>query len=540
MSELDFVEQAHSELVDDSAQFFAPVSSDLFSELLGQYQSMRSRIESVSALMLGEASGAAGFLLEGNRDPQSLAFPSVTQAFELKGGIAALNSHYWSKVLSLTDVREMMPQKRREEWDITIRELKAPDFTEEAVRPTITELLNMRSQFLAERVDGIFRSLSGDHVTNVPEGFGRRMIFAGLRDRYSRYSQRGVVNDLRCVVAKFMGRDEPKWRATDRLVDALESQFGEWVNIDGGALRIRLYKKGTAHLEVHPNMAWRLNSVLASLYPLAIPAQFRQRPVKKAMPFTLMNRPLPFNVIELLAGLEKVYVYHGERGWGKKATLVPNALKFDRNYGGKVERAEAAKVLGAIGGAQVESGVFHFDYDARPVILQICASGCIPDQKSHQYYPTPEKLARMAVDLADINDEHTVLEPSAGQGGIADYLPKERTTCVEVSSLHCKVLEAKGYRVTQADFLALHTNRDLYDRVVMNPPFDQGRWQAHLEHAAKLVKTGGCLVAILPSGAKNRTLNLSGLSAQWHGPFDNKFAGTSVSVVMLKATRGAA
>jgi hypothetical protein len=44
-------------------------------------------------------------------------------------------------------------------------------------------------------------------------------------------------------------------------------------------VRIRIYRGvGTAHLEINPEIAYRLNGVLANLYPLAIPAQFRARP----------------------------------------------------------------------------------------------------------------------------------------------------------------------------------------------------------------------------------------------------------------------
>lgn len=75
---------------------------------------------------------------------------------------------------------------------------------------------------------------------------------------------------------------------------------GEWHVVDGGALRIRVYKKGTAHLEVHPDMAWRLNHALAHLYPLAIPAQHRQRPARRAKDFPLMQRLLPFEVLDLI------------------------------------------------------------------------------------------------------------------------------------------------------------------------------------------------------------------------------------------------
>ena len=58
--------------------------------------------------------------------------------------------------------------------------------------------------------------------------------------------------------------------------------------------------------------------------------------------------------------------------------------------------AEVAKVLEAIGAVRMTKGGyewFEFDYDMREVLDAVIASGCIPDHKSHQFYPTPEKLA---------------------------------------------------------------------------------------------------------------------------------------------------
>ena len=134
-----------------------------------------------------------------------------------------------AKALNMTDVYEYMPNNRRTEWNEQIREMKTPDFDEETVRPTIMELLNSRQQFFAERVDGIFRALSGDHVTNRPEGFGKRMILARVFNEYgwTNHDMSGFIRDLRQVIAKFMGRDEPRWRVTD---DALRKPVSVTVN----------------------------------------------------------------------------------------------------------------------------------------------------------------------------------------------------------------------------------------------------------------------------------------------------------------------
>ncbi len=537
-----------TEFVDDTAEFFAPVSSDLIDGLVGQYQHARKQIDRVADFMESDGTAAAvHYFLEGNATEERGRFSlsmSAQQLFEREGAIAALNAAYWSKSLQLTDVLDVMPQKRRDEWHKQIKNpqgIKAdkyatgyeveplPDFTEENVRATLTSLLNMRAQFLSERVDGIFRGLSGEHVTNAPEAFGKRMIINHVLNEYHSvgHSKAGLINDLRAVIAKFMGRDEPKWNNTSGLIYELKSRWGEWVQVDGGALKIRLYKKGTAHLEVHPDMAWRLNQILAFLHPLAIPAQFRQRPPRRQKDVPLMQRPLPFAVLEVIGNLKRNR-YMGGR-WD---------LGYSYASENKVARQEAIRIIESIGGAQTSPGVFEFDYDPAQVLSDIITTGCIPDQKAHQFYPTPERLAVIAVEMADIRDGHSCLEPSAGTGAIANHLPKLATTCVEVSSMHATVLRAQGFKTEQADFLAWadQPGQRQFDRIVMNPPFSEGRWRSHLESAARLVANGGKLVAILPASAKNSGA-LSGWNCAWHGPFENEFAGTSVSVVMLEARR---
>lgn len=528
---------------DDPAEFFAPVSSDLIDGLVGQYQSMRQRIDSLYDLVTGETAGALTYYFEGNKSDGRYP-PNVSILFCDKGkenAVANLNAGYWSKAMQLTDVLNYMPQARRDEWNKSIMDQTCPEFEDGTVRDTLASLLNMRSQFLAERVDGIFRGLSGEHVTNSPAAFGKRMIVGYvLNDSwYSNSSKCGLINDLRCVIAKFMGRDEPGYSASEGLINTLKGHWGEWVSVDGGAMKIRLYKKGTAHIEVHPDMAWRLNATLAALYPLAIPPEFRTKPKRKPKEVELIQRPLPFAVIDVLASMKQATRAIKQDGnWQHpfRHEKVANALKYDHYKADKHAVAEAATVLESIGGVKSSEGWWQFDYAPQDVVSEIVASGCVPDQKAHQFYPTPAGLAQRVIDLAEIDDSHFCMEPSAGTGVLADLMPNG-TICCEVSALRCAILEAKGYTVINDDFLSCRGAT--MDRICMNPPFDQGRWKAHIEHASTLIRDNGRIVAILPSGAKNST-ELPGYSLTWHGPFDNQFPGTSVSVVILVADRRAA
>lgn len=543
------------DLVDDTSTFFAPVSSDLVDGLIGQYQHMRAKVERVAEVMNGpDLDGALHYFAEyAGKQDRHLSSSTVRDMFSLDGAIAHLNAAYWSKAMQLTDVLDAMPQQRRNEWHAQIQnplgqkkdryskewEVEPiPEFTDENVRSTLKGLLLQRETFFAERVDGLFRSLSKTHITNAPEGFGKRMILARAVNEWGGvdHSTAGVINDLRCVIARFMGREEPKWDATSSVVRFARLRRGEWIDVDGGAIRIRVYAVGTAHLEVHPDMAWRLNCVLAQLHPLAIPSQFRERPKKRAKDHKLIGRPLPFAVVARLASLEPARDLNPDHGYRKDTWIkVPGCWDFKASSDQQI-KAEADRIMESIGGTKVSEFRWAFDYDPTEVVQEIVASGCVPDQKAHQFYPTPERLARIAVDMADIGPDDTCLEPSAGMGGLADLMKQaaEWMHCVEVSPMHCKVLVAKGHSVTQTDFLAWPGQP--HDRIVMNPPFSEGRWQAHTQHAATMVKPGGRLVAILPASAKGKDL-LPGFDCTWHGPYDNEFPGTSVSVVILKADR---
>lgn len=550
-----------STAVDLIEPFFAPAATDLIDGLIGQYNANRQKIDQITELMQSSMGTVVHYFVSGNSGERQIGDSlAADRIFQREGAVAALNADYWNRALRLTDVLDVMPQSRRNEWFDQIRHPQGkkkrhgtweknepvewevpplPDFQEETVRDTLAELLTARSRFFAERVDGIFRSLSRAHVTNRPEGFYKRMIIARALNDFGSVEHRtsGVINDLRCVVARFMGRDEPKYGVTDMVIKAASHNPGQWMDVDGGALRLRVYNGvGTAHLEVHPDMAWRLNAVLASLYPLAIPSEFREKPKRKPREFRPILRPLPFGVVTMLAAMrEAIEPIPGDFQRRCRALPLTRAFQgFDRD---KDEEAEAGRVLEAIGG--VREGrpgceFFRFDYEPAYVLDEIVCSGCVPDSRSHQFYPTPEGLARQAVAWAEIGGEDLCLEPSAGIGGLAGFMPKDRTYCVELSALHCKVLEAKGHQTWQGDFLAMPA-APRFDRCVMNPPFADNRAQLHLQHAAAMLKPGGCLVAILPASHKGK--DVPGFACEWAGPYANEFAGASVSVVMLKATK---
>lgn len=488
--------------------------------LFAQYRADREGIEKIAGLF-AEAKQIHYFFAAAAVEGRE-SHVSAESVFKLDPAVRALDANYWQRAMFLTDVLEYMPAEKRNEWNEQISKHKTPAFEQGNVKSTLIDLLNNRAQFMAERVDGLFKALSGDHVTNQPQAFGKRFIMAYMLS-YGRicYKRANYIHDLRCVIGKFMGRNIPNSNQTHNDLDHIDRD-GQWNEFDGGAFRIRLYLKGTAHMEVHPDIAWQLNKVLAHLYPYAIPPEFRTKPKRKQKEHKLHYDLVSYETIKDL-----------ERGlpYGTRETRESTRLSFEHKEPPSDPTIEIMERLGAV---STKKGIWEFGYLVSQVIKELSRTGHIPEQKSHQFYATPRSLAEIAVAMAEIEPHHSCLEPSAGQGGLADLMPKS-TTCVEVSGLHCAVLEAKGYQVEQADFITWGYGRT-FDRIVANPPFSDGRAVAHVKHAASMLAVKGILVAIMPASNKGKII-VEGMNHEWSSVYNNEFADASVSVVILKLSQ---
>jgi predicted RNA methylase len=166
------------------------------------------------------------------------------------------------------------------------------------------------------------------------------------------------------------------------------------------------------------------------------------------------------------------------------------------------------KVLKALGGKwnrKLGGHVFE-DPGARERLDEVLAAGVV-DVDAYGYFPTPAPLVVRLIELADIRPGQRALEPSAGRGAICDALREAGAEVVaaELQQKHAAVLRDKGYAVYVGDFLELaSTLPGPFDRVVMNPPFENGQDIAHVVRAFDLLVPGGRLVAVMAAGVAFR------------------------------------
>lgn len=117
------------------------------------------------------------------------------------------------------------------------------------------------------------------------------------------------------------------------------------------------------------------------------------------------------------------------------------------------------------------------------------------------FFPTPVATASRMADLARIGKGDRVLEPSAGNGNLADAARAKgaEVDVLEISSQLRDILKAKGYNVVDHDFESF-SPAEKYDAVIMNPPFSSRKDAEHIQRAFTMLKPGGRLVAIAGEG----------------------------------------
>jgi hypothetical protein len=122
------------------------------------------------------------------------------------------------------------------------------------------------------------------------------------------------------------------------------------------------------------------------------------------------------------------------------------------------------------------------------------------------FFPTPAPLIDRMVEAADVCAGMLCLEPSAGKGDIADALRSVSAVveCCEINGALREILGVKGYKVACDDFTDLDPSLK-YDRIVANPPFENGQDREHVMRMHKHLAEGGRMVSLCSAGPFYRT-----------------------------------
>ncbi len=186
--------------------------------------------------------------------------------------------------------------------------------------------------------------------------------------------------------------------------------------------------------------------------------------------------------------------------------------KLDRNLYRSVN--DVLEALGGTWTTKAKSHVFDAGLDVPSLLEAVVATGeyVAPKDilKAFNFFRSPKPVVDEIIDRLGLFNRARVLEPSAGDGAIADgvraVLIAGTIHVVELQDDLRVGLTKKGYEVIGSDFLALDVEKleFAYDRVAMNPPFRGQADIAHVMHALTFLRPGGRLVAVMSAGVRFR------------------------------------
>lgn len=122
------------------------------------------------------------------------------------------------------------------------------------------------------------------------------------------------------------------------------------------------------------------------------------------------------------------------------------------------------------------------------------------------FFATPEPLGQKAMDWLNLRESEEVLEPSAGSGSIAMWVPNTANiTMIEPSyDLYAKLTARviSGNPKAIQDTFENHHLVNKYDGIAMNPPYGSNSADAwnHTEKGLHHLRVGGRLITIVPNG----------------------------------------
>jgi hypothetical protein len=163
---------------------------------------------------------------------------------------------------------------------------------------------------------------------------------------------------------------------------------------------------------------------------------------------------------------------------------------------------EVAKSLNLIGGTWKGGKVSGFVFAENPteLLAQIANGEKRNLKKEFQFFATPTELADRLVELAEIKPEHSVLEPSAGQGAIVNAIhkiyPEKVVFCCETMPVNISILsKLRNLTFVGEDFL-FAPDALRFDRIIANPPFSGNQDIDHIRKMYHHLAKNGRLVSI--------------------------------------------
>jgi hypothetical protein len=188
----------------------------------------------------------------------------------------SIDAGAWRFLMDESGMRSLMSARKRYEFDENVRKHQIPELTREAICATFGALHDSRGEMFDQGIIEVFKRLSWDYKTNLPQKFGKRIIVKYLCYTYGiNHNSVEQLDDLMRVFHVLDGKPEGDHRQGSyaKLSDAFRENSGYPKVFENEYLSIRLFGNGNGHiLFKRLDLVDAMNGVLAKHFPNALPA----------------------------------------------------------------------------------------------------------------------------------------------------------------------------------------------------------------------------------------------------------------------------
>lgn len=193
----------------------------------------------------------------------------------LDSAIQRVDKSGWKHLLHESGMRTLMNNSMRNQWDALLYNdsEKVPVLSRGTIEATFKQLHADSQSIFEQGVIDVFKGLSWEYKTNLPQKFGKRIVLGWVRSYSGNGSACDKIDDLCRVFSILDGGTVADHRNTDgaelaRMARATQS--GEHGFKYFGA---RWFKNNNAHITFSRlDLVEKLNRIIAKHYPGALPA----------------------------------------------------------------------------------------------------------------------------------------------------------------------------------------------------------------------------------------------------------------------------
>jgi hypothetical protein len=246
-------------------------------ERMQQMVKLYQEIDELSAAYFSDnGNGNAEYLMYGysrHHANRPLFYIHDGKLLGLEQSVQRVDKQGWRYLLVESGMRTFMNAEMRGKWDKLIREdsEKVPELSRGTINATFTQLHNDKQAIFEEGVISVFKNLSWQYKTNLPQKFGKRIILGYVRS-YS-YSGAGDKLDDLCrvfsILDKQIVKDHRRSDGSELVSMARNKLSGEH---EFQYFSARWFKNGNAHITfTRMDLVDQLNRIIAKHFPDALP-----------------------------------------------------------------------------------------------------------------------------------------------------------------------------------------------------------------------------------------------------------------------------